>query len=101
MNFNESQSASFSFNYTPPSFISELTSKEKERVYNAALYSESSNTIMCHKEVLDFFTKKRSTIIAWRKTRGFPEPISKSPLRWLRPAVMEWVHHEGGFKCSS
>ncbi|WP_391089918.1 helix-turn-helix transcriptional regulator [Vibrio sp. NH-UV-68] len=53
---------------------------------------------MCHQEVLDFFDKKRTTIIAWRKSRNFPEPISKSPLRWIRAAVMEWVEHEGGFK---
>jgi predicted DNA-binding transcriptional regulator AlpA len=72
-------------------------------VYNSAStdaerYPESSNKIMCHQEVLDFFNKKRTTIIAWRKNRNFPEPISKSPLRWIRAAVMEWVEHEGGFK---
>lgn len=67
-------------------------------VYDVQKYPESSATIMCHKEVLDYFQKGRTTIIQWRKERGFPEPISKSPLRWIRSAVMEWVEHEGGFK---
>ena len=53
-------------------------------VYDVQKYPESSATIMCHKEVLDYFQKGRTTIIHWRKERGFPEPISKSPLRWIR-----------------
>ncbi|EOX3446596.1 hypothetical protein [Vibrio paracholerae] len=53
------------------------------------------------KRSVGLFQKGRTTIIQWRKERGFPEPISKSPLRWIRTAVMEWVEHEGGFKAGS
>ncbi|HFG1719534.1 hypothetical protein [Vibrio cholerae] len=49
------------------------------------------------KRSVGLFQKGRTTIIQWRKERGFPEPISKSPLRWIHKAVMEWVEHEGGF----
>lgn len=96
MNFDNNGHNSYQFTYTPPSFVA--PKQEEKKIYDAAKYPESSNAIMCHKEVLDFFNKQRTTIIAWRKNRNFPEPISKSPLRWLREAVMEWVQHEGGFK---
>lgn len=91
------------FTYIPPSFIREQPSSkaDTEKNYDAKRYPESSNKIMCHQEVLDFFNKKRTTIISWRKNRNFPEPISKSPLRWLREAVMSWVEHEGGFKAGN
>ncbi|MGD8109343.1 helix-turn-helix transcriptional regulator [Vibrio sp. TRT 17S01] len=97
-NFNTSP---MNFSYTPPSFSVESAPTTDEAVYDEKRYPESSDKVMCHKEVLEFFNKNRTTIIAWRKNRNFPEPISKSPLRWLRTAVMEWVEHEGGFKASS
>ncbi len=86
-----------SFTYTPPKFINSAQEKEPI-IFDQELYPESSNKIISHKEVLAFFSKKRGTIISWRKTRGFPEPISKSPMRWIRAAVMEWVEYQGGFK---
>jgi predicted DNA-binding transcriptional regulator AlpA len=87
------------FSYTAPAFVSPVQkTTEQSAVYDVEKYPESSNNVMCHQEVLDFFNKKRTTIITWRKTRSFPEPISKCPLRWLRSSVMEWVEHEGGFK---
>ena len=98
MNFADTN---FSYSYTPPSFLTNKPKSVEATVYDAEKYPESSNTIMCHNEVLDFFQKGRTTIIMWRKERGFPEPISKSPLRWIRTAVMEWVEHEGGFKRAS
>ncbi|PNH99571.1 helix-turn-helix transcriptional regulator [Vibrio diazotrophicus] len=100
MNFVDTN---FSFSYIPPSFLpgNTKTRAEEQAIYDAEKYPESSNTIMCHNEVLDYFQKGRTTIIMWRKERGFPEPISKSPLRWIRSAVMEWVEHEGGFKRAS
>lgn len=100
MNFVDTN---FSFSYTPPNFLPGNTkaSAEERAIYDSEKYPESSNTIMCHNEVLDYFQKGRTTIIMWRKERGFPEPISKSPLRWIRSAVMEWVEHEGGFKRAS
>jgi predicted DNA-binding transcriptional regulator AlpA len=89
------------FNYTPPSFLQQAQPAVDEKpCYNAKKYPESSSNVMCHQEVLDYFGKKRTTILSWRKNRNFPDPISKSPLRWLRKAVMEWVEHEGGFKAS-
>ncbi|MDN3699165.1 hypothetical protein QWY97_17720 [Vibrio cortegadensis] len=101
MSYSQSETLSLSFNYTPPAFVKASNSKPETAIYDASRYSESSNKIMCHQEVLDFFDKKRTTIISWRKNRGFPEPISKSPLRWIRAAVMEWIEYEGGFKSNS
>lgn len=83
------------YTYTAPT---QPLDEPEKLIYDAERYPESSNTIMCHDEVLDYFQKKRTTIISWRKNRNFPEPISKSPLRWLRASVMQWVEHEGGFK---
>ncbi|HFQ4959235.1 TPA: hypothetical protein ACGUPM_002688 [Vibrio vulnificus] len=90
-----------SFSYSPPSFLVAKAEEEKkaaEKVYDSEKYPESSNKLMCHQEVLDFFQKGRGAISSWRRTRGFPEPVSKAPLRWIRGAVMEWVEHQGGFK---
>ncbi|MBU2897719.1 helix-turn-helix transcriptional regulator [Vibrio hepatarius] len=101
MRYSEFNTQPMSFTYTPPSFAMESPDSSNEDVYDKQRYPESSNKIMCHQEVLDFFNKKRTTIISWRKNRGFPEPISKSPLRWLREAVMNWVEHEGGFKAGN
>lgn len=91
----------YTFTYQAPSFLKDFGSKKEQAIYDACKYPESSNNIMCHQEVLDFFQKGRTTIIQWRKDRGFPQPISKAPLRWLRGAVMEWVEHQGGFKKAS
>ncbi|PMK03340.1 hypothetical protein [Vibrio sp. 10N.261.55.A7] len=98
MSYSQDSNQSVSFSYTPPAFVATKQPSSQPAVYDAKKYYESSNTIMCHQEVLDFFSKKRTTIIAWRNHRGFPDPISKAPLRWIRAAVMEWVEHEGGFK---
>ncbi|MCD6675870.1 helix-turn-helix transcriptional regulator [Vibrio cholerae] len=98
MNFADTN---FSYSYTPPSFLTSKAQAVEAAIYDAEKYPQSSNTTMCQNEVLDYFQKGRTTIIQWRKERGFPEPISKSPLRWIRTAVMEWVEHEGGFKAGS
>ncbi|MCE9822282.1 hypothetical protein LZ671_13210 [Vibrio alginolyticus] len=98
MTYSNLNTSSISFTYSAPAFVVESAKEADKPVYDVERYPESSNKIMCHQEVLDFFNKKRTTIIAWRKNRNFPEPISKSPLRWIRAAVMEWVEHEGGFK---
>ncbi|ENM5757818.1 helix-turn-helix transcriptional regulator [Vibrio mimicus] len=89
------------YTYQVPSFLKQFEQPETPQNYDSVKYPESSEKIMCHQEVLDFFQKGRTTIIRWRKERGFPEPISKAPLRWLRGAVMEWVEHQGGFKKAS
>lgn len=89
-----------SYSYTPPAFVTEAQAKPNKPVYDVAKYPESSNMLMCHHEVMDYFQKGRSAIFAWRKNRNFPDPISKAPLRWIRAAVMEWVEHQGGFKAS-
>ena len=49
-------------------------------------------------EVMSEFGVERGAIINWRKTRGFPEPISKNPMRFLRSAIEEWKEHTGGVK---
>ncbi|ALR91155.1 hypothetical protein BBM40_16140 [Vibrio parahaemolyticus] len=98
MTYSNLNTSPMSFTYSAPAFVVESAKEADKPVYDAERYPESSNKIMCHQEVLDFFNKKRTTIIAWRKNRNFPDPISKSPLRWIRAAVMEWVEYEGGFK---
>ncbi|MCS0082273.1 hypothetical protein NDJ28_07475 [Vibrio alginolyticus] len=98
MTYSNLNTSPMSFTYSAPAFVVESAKEADKSVYDVERYPESSNKIMCHQEVLDFFNKKRTTIIAWRKNRNFPDPISKSPLRWIRAAVMEWVEHEGGFK---
>ncbi|HHF0550031.1 TPA: helix-turn-helix transcriptional regulator [Vibrio alginolyticus] len=101
MNYSDFNQSPMNFTYSAPAFVRESAKQTEKPVYDTERYPESSNKIMCHQEVLDFFNKKRTTIIAWRKNRNFPEPISKSPLRWIRAAVMEWVEHEGGFKAGA
>lgn len=97
MSYGQYHAVAVDFKLTTPDFLKQPQATETT-CYDAVRYPESSTAVMCHEEVLDFFNKKRTTIISWRKTRGFPEPISKAPLRWLREAVMQWVEHEGGFK---
>ncbi|WP_232605202.1 helix-turn-helix transcriptional regulator [Photobacterium phosphoreum] len=44
-----------------------------------------------------FHITSRATIYKWRQTRGFPEPITLMPLRWLRSAVEEWKDNTSRF----
>jgi len=37
-----------------------------------------------------FQVSSKATIYKWRKSRGFPDPVTMMPLRWLRSAVEEW-----------
>ena len=66
--------------------------------YDQDKYPDSNEKLMCHQEVMDLFGVKRGAIISWRKNRGFPEPITSCPLRWLRTAVFEWMESAGGCK---
>lgn len=88
MNF-EPQMSVTNFNYVAPNFIQ----KDKSNNHNVDLekYPKSSNSLMSQEEVLDYFGLiSRNTIYMWRKKRGFPNPITLCPARWLRDDVTKW-----------
>ncbi|MGF1760612.1 hypothetical protein L4D76_22350 [Photobacterium sagamiensis] len=61
------------------------------------LTEQSSPLLISHKEVLDMFQiTSKATIYKWRQSRGFPDPVTLMPLRWLRSAVEEWKVRVGG-----
>ncbi|WP_318438130.1 helix-turn-helix transcriptional regulator [Photobacterium leiognathi] len=64
----------------------------------AELNEQSTPLLISHAEVLEMFQiTSRATIYKWRQTRGFPEPITLMPLRWLRSAVEEWKDNTSRF----
>ncbi|ELR67956.1 hypothetical protein C942_00264 [Photobacterium marinum] len=86
-------------NVTP----SQLKSKDKheqspeESQPVQALDEQSSPQLISHQEVLDMFhITSKATIYKWRQTRGFPNPVTLMPLRWLRSAVEDWKEGIGG-----
>ncbi len=41
-------------------------------------------------------TMSRTALIRWRKQRGFPEPVIKSPrLHWRMADVLKWEEEQG------
>ncbi|GAB3528743.1 helix-turn-helix transcriptional regulator [Photobacterium alginatilyticum] len=61
------------------------------------LDEQSSPQLISHKEVLEMFQiSSKATIYKWRQNRGFPDPVTLMPLRWLRSAVEEWKEGIGG-----
>lgn len=85
----EPQMAVTSFNYVTPDFL-ENVQPEKSKV-DLNKYPKSSNSLMSQEEVLDYFgLVSRNTIYMWRKKRGFPNPITLCPARWLRDDVTKW-----------
>lgn len=61
------------------------------------LDEKSSSLLISHQEVLDMFQiSSKATIYKWRQNRGFPNPVTMMPLRWLRSAVDEWKVRIGG-----
>ncbi len=64
----------------------------------AELNEQSTHLLISHVEVLEMFQiTSRATIYKWRQKRGFPEPITLMPLRWLRSAVEEWKDNTSRF----
>ncbi len=87
------------YSYSYPSEPTPPAEPVKEtKSYDTEKYPDSNEQLMCHQEVLDLFGVKRGAIIQWRKNRGFPEPITSCPLRWLRKAVFDWMDSAGGCK---
>ncbi|WP_272870378.1 helix-turn-helix transcriptional regulator [Aliivibrio fischeri] len=37
-----------------------------------------------------FCLTSKATVYMWRKNQGFPAPVTRMSLRWLRSAVEEW-----------
>lgn len=63
----------------------------------STLDEQSSPQLISHKEVLAMFhISSKATIYKWRQNRGFPDPVTLMPLRWLRSAVEEWKENIGG-----
>ncbi|MCQ1060003.1 hypothetical protein LRP52_32245 [Photobacterium sp. ZSDE20] len=64
---------------------------------NRNLDEQSSPQLISHKEVLAMFhISSKAAIYKWRQNRGFPDPVTLMPLRWLRAAVEEWKENVGG-----
>lgn len=58
---------------------------------------QSTPQLISHKEVLEMFQiTSKATIYKWRQNRGFPDPVTLMPLRWLRSAIEEWKENVGG-----
>ncbi|HIF9469681.1 TPA: helix-turn-helix transcriptional regulator [Photobacterium damselae] len=65
----------------------------------AELNEQSTHLLINHVEVLEVFQiSSRATIYKWRQKRGFPEPITLMPLRWLRSAIEEWKDYTSRFR---
>jgi len=94
-----SYSVKSDINVTP----SQLKSKDNQEQLSepsqpvTTLDEQSSPQLISHKEVLEMFQiSSKATIYKWRKSRGFPDPVTMMPLRWLRLAVEEWKEGIGG-----
>ncbi len=86
METNYPNHVAFSYSVTPLP----TPSKEAEAEIGAD-YPKSSKLLICHDEVLNMFCiTSKATVYMWRKNRGFPPPVTRMPLRWLRSAVEEW-----------
>lgn len=79
---------------------SQLKSEEEQDQSPKSLIEateQSTPQLISHKEVLEMFQiTSKATIYKWRQTRGFPDPVTLMPLRWLRSAIEEWKENVGG-----
>jgi len=94
-----SYSVKSDINVTPSQLKSEdnLDSLPEPSQPVTTLDEQSSLQLISHKEVLAMFQiSSKATIYKWRKSRGFPDPVTMMPLRWLRSAVEEWKEGIGG-----
>ncbi|MGF1878806.1 hypothetical protein L4D77_26420 [Photobacterium frigidiphilum] len=101
-NYTSYPSADFSFsirsniNVTPSQPKHEEESTQPEPTLST-LDEQSSSLLISHQEVLEMFQiTSKATIYKWRQNRGFPNPVTMMPLRWLRSAVNEWKIQVGG-----
>jgi len=91
-----SYSVKSDINVTPSQLKTEEVTTQSEPTVST-LDEQSSPLLISHKEVLDMFQiSSKATIYKWRKSRGFPDPVTMMPLRWLRSAVEEWKEGIGG-----
>ncbi|WP_273859553.1 helix-turn-helix transcriptional regulator [Photobacterium sp. GSS17] len=86
---------------TPDSVTpSQLKSEEEPDQSSKSLIEateQSTPQLISHKEVLEMFQiTSKATIYKWRQNRGFPDPVTLMPLRWLRSAIEEWKENVGG-----
>lgn len=64
----------------------------------STLDEQSSSLLISHQEVLEMFqVTSKATIYKWRQNRGFPDPVTMMPLRWLRCAIDDWKMQVGGY----
>ncbi|PSU80010.1 hypothetical protein CTM76_01675 [Photobacterium phosphoreum] len=99
---NISYTTENSLNVTPSHYKSKQEKQLPDSPPPAKTYAElneqSTHLLISHVEVLEMFQiTSRATIYKWRQTRGFPEPITLMPLRWLHSAVEEWKDNTSRF----
>lgn len=81
---------------TPSQFKSVEEQDHSPQSLTAAT-EQSTSLLISHKEVLEMFhITSKATIYKWRQNRGFPDPVTLMPLRWLRSAIEEWKENVGG-----
>lgn len=81
---------------TPSQLKSEKDQQHSPKTLTEAT-DQSTTQLISHKEVLAMFQiSSKATIYKWRQSRGFPDPVTLMPLRWLRSAVEEWKDNVGG-----
>ncbi|MGF1702242.1 hypothetical protein L4D09_18275 [Photobacterium makurazakiensis] len=86
-------------NVTPSQLKSDNNQEQSSETSEpiSTLDALSSLQLISHKEVLEMFhVSSKATIYKWRQNRGFPDPVTLMPLRWLRTAVEEWKDSVGG-----
>ncbi|MGF1723896.1 helix-turn-helix transcriptional regulator [Photobacterium nomapromontoriensis] len=87
-----------SYSYVTPSQFKSEKEPEQSSQSLSSLNDQSSTQLISHNEVLEMFqVSSKATIYKWRQTRGFPDPVTLMPLRWLRTAVEEWKDSIGGY----
>ncbi|NAW63964.1 helix-turn-helix transcriptional regulator [Photobacterium halotolerans] len=80
---------------TPSQFKSDKDHEQSPKTLTEAT-DQSTPQLISHKEVLAMFqVSSKATIYKWRQNRGFPDPVTLMPLRWLRSAVEEWKDNVG------
>ncbi|MCW8330954.1 hypothetical protein MD588_19350 [Photobacterium sp. SDRW27] len=83
--------------YVTPSQLKTEEEPTQSESTVSTLDEQSSPLLISHQEVLEMFqVSSKGTIYKWRKSRGFPDPVTMMPLRWLRSAVEEWKVNVGG-----
>lgn len=101
-NYTTYPNADFSYTVKSDINVTPSLTKNKEKPIQSdqdllTLDEQSSSLLISHQEVLEMFQiTSKATIYKWRQNRGFPNPVTMMPLRWLRSAVDEWKVNVGG-----